>query len=83
MYDTDPVLRSQIKATLYNLICYCHFQIHETSHILNYFTKCLYVMNVLHSGNRCLYVMTVLHPGNKTFMYIQIFSTLFLDQPSY
>lgn len=70
MYDTVPVLRSQIKATLCNLICYCHFQIHEISHFLNDFIK-------------CLYVMTVLRSGNKTFMYIQVFSTLFLDQPSY
>ena len=83
VYDTVPVLRPQIKATLYYLICYCHFQIHETSHILNDFTKWLYVTTALHSGNRCLYVRIVLHPGNKTFMYIQVFSTLFLDQPSY
>jgi hypothetical protein len=40
-------------------------------------------MTVLHSGNKCLYVMFVLHHGNKTFMYIQVFSTLFLDQPPY
>jgi hypothetical protein len=70
VYDTVPVLRPQNKATLYNLICYCHFQIHEISHILNDFIK-------------CLYVTTVLHSDNKTFMYIQVFSTLFLDQSSY
>jgi len=83
VYDTVPVLRPQIKVTLCNLICYCHFQIHEISHILNYFIKCLYVMTVLLSGNKCLYVMIVLHPGNKKFMYIQVFSTLFLDHPPY
>jgi hypothetical protein len=27
--------------------------------------------------------MTVLHSGNKTFVYIQVFSTLFLGQAPY